>query len=173
MTNKNRLQFIALFSLTLLVTLGPYFYFLSIDVNKSQTTGNTVKEKTKQTRSIATIHKKVESSKLPTYTITVDKKDVSAWESGLYQALLAQGKENLTSIELVREKSFLWPMGQAKIEVESVKISLRNLKHEETSFRAMVDARNGKILQTWDQTIDDPANPRERLGFKLDPRYLE
>jgi hypothetical protein len=50
-------------------------------------------------------------------------------------------------------------------------VTLTNQQEAQSSFRAIVDAQTGKILETWDQTISDPADVRGGFRIKLDPRY--
>jgi hypothetical protein len=86
-------------------------------------------------------------------------------------SLKAQGGENLKEIKIEREKSLIWIKDEQALMVESVLVSLTNQQDSHSSFRALVDSQTGKILESWDRTLFDPATSKEGFRFKLDPRY--
>ena len=95
------------------------------------------------------------------------------WKAGLERSLLAQGGQTLKDIKISKLDSFIWSVGGQAVNVESVLIILENEKGELTRFNAMVDSESGKIIQTWNQPVIDPMNPRESEGVRIDPRYLQ
>ena len=94
-----------------------------------------------------------------------------AWEENIKSNLLRQSFDENYDIKLTKESSFTWDELGAPIDVDSVKVSLRNPSGETSSFRALIDKNNGKILRTWDRPVIDPINPREKRGIKLNPLY--
>jgi hypothetical protein len=98
-------------------------------------------------------------------------KTSSQWEKKLQKHLKAQARDSVKDIKVVKEKSLVYHQNQIPLQVESVLISLTNHQDVTSSFRALVDAKTGKVLETWDQTIFDPAEVRKEFRFKLDPRY--
>jgi hypothetical protein len=95
----------------------------------------------------------------------------SDWEDGLKKNLRAQGGAGI-EIRLTKLESFMWAINDTAIPVESVKIELEDKGGRTSKFNALIDSNSGKILQTWNQPIVDPVNPREVPGVKIDPRYL-
>lgn len=93
------------------------------------------------------------------------------WRGALEESLRHQGGSAIKDITIEREDSFIWSHEGIALHVETAKVTLRNQQDELSSFRVMVDAQNGKILQTWDPPVIDKANPREGFRLKLDPRY--
>lgn len=93
------------------------------------------------------------------------------WEDRLEASLKAQGGGSLKTIQIKTEKSFVWDREENPLFVQSVVVTLTNQQEAQSSFRAIVDAQTGKILETWDQTISDPADVRGGFRIKLDPRY--
>jgi hypothetical protein len=93
------------------------------------------------------------------------------WKNRLELSLKAQGGENLKEIKIEREKSLIWIKDEQALMVESVLVSLTNQQDSHSSFRALVDSQTGKILESWDRTLFDPATSKEGFRFKLDPRY--
>lgn len=104
--------------------------------------------------------------------IKINNKVSEHWEEGVEHALKAQGGDAIKDITITKIESLIWTQPGFAINVESVVIGITNLKGERTSFRALVDSENGKIIQTWDQPVIDSINPRENMGIKVDPRYL-
>ncbi len=93
------------------------------------------------------------------------------WEQKLKQSLRAQAGDSQLSIEIKKEKSIIWTKDENPLKVESVVVKLTNRQNVQSSFRALVDPQTGKVLESWDQTIFDPANVKENFSFKLDSRY--
>lgn len=93
------------------------------------------------------------------------------WEDNVKSSILRQAFDSDFEVSVVKEKSFLWKELGNEIEVDSVKVSLRNPAGETSTFRAIVDHNTGKVLRTWDRPIFDSINPRERPGIKLNPLY--
>jgi hypothetical protein len=93
------------------------------------------------------------------------------WKKQLEQTLRDQGGDFITDVEIKHERSLIWNRDDQPLRVESVMITLTN-KHKSLShFRAMIEPQTGKILETWDKTIFEPADKQEEFRFKLDPRY--
>lgn len=93
------------------------------------------------------------------------------WKPNLEKSLKAQGGESVKEINIRKVDSFVWNHDGVALFVESVVVTLKNQKNEETSFKALVDAQNGKILKNWDQPIYDPLHPKDNFKVKIDPRY--
>jgi hypothetical protein len=93
------------------------------------------------------------------------------WEQKLKQSLIDQAGDSQLSIEIKKEKSLIWTRDENPFKVESVIVKLTNHQNVESSFRALVDPQTGKVLESWDQTIFDPANVKDNFSFKLDSRY--
>ena len=108
--------------------------------------------------------------KLPSGASFVNKPSPD-WKNRLELSLRAQGGENLKEIKIEREKSLIWIKDEQALMVESVRISLTTQQDSHSSLRALVDSQTGKILESWDRTLFDPATPKESFRFKLDPRY--
>ncbi len=93
------------------------------------------------------------------------------WQDNFEKILVIQSGSKLRDLEVKKLHSFVWSVGGQNLNVESVLVSFKNEKNESTKFNALVDSQNGKIIQTWNQPVKDPGNPRENFGVKLDPRY--
>lgn len=93
------------------------------------------------------------------------------WETLLTDSLKAQGGDSLKDIKIVKEKSMVWTRDDVQLHAQSVVVTLTNKQEVQSSFRAVVDSQTGKVLETWDQSIFDPADVRGGFRFKLDPRY--
>lgn len=93
------------------------------------------------------------------------------WEPNLEKSLRAQGGDRVKDIKIKKVDSFVWNQDGVALFVESVIVTVKNQKNEETSFKALVDAQNGKILKNWDQPIFDPLHPKDNFKVKIDPRY--
>jgi hypothetical protein len=93
------------------------------------------------------------------------------WKEKLHESLLLQAGKSITDIEIKKEKSLVWVRDNNPLLVESVLISVKNNQNEQSSYRALVDAQTGKVLETWDQTIYEPADPREEFHLHVDARY--
>lgn len=94
------------------------------------------------------------------------------WKQALERSIRAQGGRSLKDVVFNPVDSFIWAHEGVALFVESVIVTIKNDKDEETTFRVLVDAQTGKILQNWDRPVIDPANPRSTFKVKLDPRYL-
>jgi hypothetical protein len=106
-------------------------------------------------------------------TLTVVNRPSPDWEEGLLNAFRAQGGQAIKQMNLKKVDSFVWIHDGLALFVESVIVSLKSDQNRETTFRVLVDAQNGKILQHWDQPIVESGNPRENFRIKLDPRNHE
>ena len=93
------------------------------------------------------------------------------WEPNLEKSLRAQGGDSVKEIAIKKVDSFVWNHDGVALFVESVVVTVKNHKNEETSFKALVDAQNGKILKNWDQPIFDPLHPKDNFKVRIDPRY--
>ena len=93
------------------------------------------------------------------------------WKKRLETSLKAQAGNSLKSMKIQKESSLVWMRDENPILVESVIVTLTNHQKVQSSFRALVDSQTGKVLESWDQTIFDPANVRDGFHLKLDPRY--
>lgn len=115
-------------------------------------------------------HKKDPLTRLPA-SVSYANKPSSRWQKKLETNLRAQASDNLKQVWIKKENSLVWTRDDNALMVESVVVRLTNKQDEESSFRALVDSETGKILETWDRSISDPANVRGGFRFKLDPRY--
>ncbi len=93
------------------------------------------------------------------------------WKKQLEQTLRDQGGDFITDVEIKHERSLIWNRDDQPLRVESVMITLTNKHKSQSHFRAMIEPQTGKILETWDKTIFEPADKQEEFRFKLDPRY--
>ncbi len=94
-----------------------------------------------------------------------------AWKTTLEKNLILQGGGNLKKAEIEKVDSFDWKMGNAPIKVDSLIVKLEHVKGYKSSFRAIVDSSNGKILQTWDHPVNDNFDSKSKDGIKIDSRY--
>lgn len=93
------------------------------------------------------------------------------WQNRLETSLKEQGGDSLKNIQIKKERSLTWTRDEVPLSVESVIITLTNQQNEESSFRAIVDSQTGKVLETWDRTIFDPADVRAGFQIKLKDHY--
>ena len=93
------------------------------------------------------------------------------WQENLEESFKAQGGQAIKDIAIQKVDSFIWAQDGVALNVESVIVTLKNQKNEETTFRVLVDAQTGKILKNWDRPVYDPLNPRQNFGIKVDSRY--
>jgi Zn-dependent metalloprotease len=93
------------------------------------------------------------------------------WQPALEKTLRAQGGDSLKEVSFNKVDSFVWAHDGIALFVESVIVTIKNDKNAVTTFRVLVDAQSGKILQNWDHPIFDPLNPKDRFRIKIDPRY--
>jgi hypothetical protein len=94
------------------------------------------------------------------------------WEEKLVESLKIQGGEAVEEVEIKRLASLVWVQNDVGINVESVVVTIKGKDNKESLFKAMVDSQSGKILETWDRPIEDPADPRKGYRLKVDPRYF-
>ncbi len=93
------------------------------------------------------------------------------WKDKLEATLFTQGKGTLKKAEIIKVDSFPWKLGQLNVEVDSIIVKLEDIQGRHSSFRAIVDSSNGKILQTWDPPTIDNFDPKNKFGVKIDSRY--
>ncbi len=103
--------------------------------------------------------------------LKIANKASSEWEPNLEKSIRAQGGDSVKDIAIKKVDSFVWNHDGIALFVESVVVTVKNQKNEETSFKALVDAQNGKVLKNWDQPIFDPVHPKDRYKVRIDPRY--
>jgi hypothetical protein len=92
------------------------------------------------------------------------------WEEKLESKLKEQAGDSLKDISIVKERSLIWMRDQNPLHVEAVRISMTNQQDVKASFRALVDSQTGKVLESYDQTIFDPADVRAEYRLNLDQR---
>ncbi len=93
------------------------------------------------------------------------------WKAKVESHLKVLAGNDLKEIQIQTERTLVISRDNHNLLVESVVIKLTNTQNSRSSFRAMVDPQTGKILETWDRTVFDPAHVREGFRYKLDPRY--
>lgn len=93
------------------------------------------------------------------------------WKKNLEKTLFAQAGGTLKRVEIKVVDSFPWKVGAVELLVDSILVRLEGSKGQRSSFRAIVDATNGKILQTWDRPIIDHLDSKSDNGIRIDPRY--
>ncbi|MFL5784331.1 MAG: hypothetical protein ACJ76H_06985 [Bacteriovoracaceae bacterium] len=93
------------------------------------------------------------------------------WKSQLEKTLFTQGGGQLKKAEIEKVGTLDWKVGNVDVKVDSVIVKLEHVKGYRSSFRAIVDSSNGKILQTWDQPVLDNFSSKNSATVKLDPRY--
>lgn len=93
------------------------------------------------------------------------------WKEQIEKTLLTQAAGTLKNAEIEKVDSFNWRIGKVDVKVDSIIVKLEHTKGHRSSFRAIVDASNGKILQTWDHPVLDNFDPKTRHNIKVDPRY--
>ncbi len=92
------------------------------------------------------------------------------WKTNLEKSLLSQANGLLKSSEITKVDSFSWKMGKVDVPVESLLVKLVHNNGQTTTFRAMVDSTNGKILETWDLPQDENYAGHHE-GIHVDSRY--
>ena len=93
------------------------------------------------------------------------------WKEHLITSLKNQAGDNLKDIQVKKEKSLIWTRDSNPLSAESVLVTLKGNQGEETTFRAIVDSQTGKILESWDRPVSDPADVKAGFHLKLDERY--
>lgn len=119
-------------------------------------------------RTTASIPQSLPKAKI-TYTNSGSSHPV--WKEKIEKNLLAQAAGTLKEAQIEKVDSFNWKIGKVDVPVDSVIVKLEHTKGHRSSFRAIVDASNGKILQTWDHPVLDNFDPKTRYGVKVDSRY--
>jgi hypothetical protein len=116
---------------------------------------------------------------IPSNTKTEDLKKIKItnaispeWQKKVEKSLRFQGGDSIKKLEINKIESLIWAQNKQALNVESLQIKITDQKGVDVSFRALVDSSNGKMIQTWDQPVIDPVNPREEFRIKVDPRYL-
>lgn len=166
MTKKNYIVFIFILS------LGVFFYM------KNTTSNNIVNNKSQSpatSQSNASGTKIIDQNRKQLARIPSSLKYVNrpspVWKNRLETSLKAQSGTTLKTIKIQKENSFVWMRDKNPLHVESVVVTLTSQEAGESSFRALVDSQTGKVLESWDRTVSDPANVRGGFRIKLDPRY--
>lgn len=103
--------------------------------------------------------------------LSAGKLPSEAWKDALEKNIRLQGGNSLKEVLITKLDSFVLNHEGISLNAEAVAINLTNQKGEATTFKAVVDSQNGKILRTFDHPINDPVNPRATPGIKIDPRY--
>lgn len=93
------------------------------------------------------------------------------WQTNLENTLRTQGGDSVKDIEIKKVDSLVWTQDGVSLNVESVIVTIKNQLNQTTTFRVLVDAQNGKILNNWDQPIIEYADPTRQPRIKVDPRY--
>ncbi len=93
------------------------------------------------------------------------------WQTKLENTLRTQGGDSVKDIEIKKVDSRVWTQDGVSLNVESVIVTIKNHLNQTTTFRLLVDAQNGKILNNWDQPIIEYADPTRQPRIKVDPRY--
>jgi hypothetical protein len=93
------------------------------------------------------------------------------WKPNLEKTILIQGGNSVKDLEINKVDSFVWSQDGISLFVESVIVKFKNEHNESTSFRVLVDAQTGKILQNWDRPLIDPISPSHSFKLKVDPSY--
>ncbi len=108
---------------------------------------------------------------LPLKTAVASVPAPAVWKENLEKTLKTQGGSFIKNIDIETVDSFNWKVGKVDVRVDSIKVSLQNGNGQRSSFRAIVDASSGKILQTWDQPIIDNFSAKNGGTVKIDSRY--
>ncbi len=93
------------------------------------------------------------------------------WKEKLESTLKTQGGNFITKINIETVETFDWKIGKVDVRVDSIIVKLENIKGQRSSFRAIVDATSGKILQTWDAPVVDNFTAKSSGEIKIDSRY--
>jgi hypothetical protein len=80
-------------------------------------------------------------------------------------------KDSLSEMSFEKVEEIPWNYGGKKVNAQSYIVTLKNDVNATTTFRVLVDAQSGKLMESWDQPIYDPVNPRNNFKVKIDPRY--
>lgn len=94
------------------------------------------------------------------------------WRSNLKDNLVTQGGSFIKEIHITKERTFTFTKDRTPLNAHTVKIDLKNQNDEASSFRAIVDASTGKILETYDRTqFDQIGHNRKPASFKAQPVF--
>lgn len=93
------------------------------------------------------------------------------WKENLESTIRLQGGDAVKDVILNKVDSFVWSHEGISLFVESVIVTIKNHRNEETTFKVLVDAQNGKILRNFERPVFDPVNPKEGFKIRIDPRY--
>ncbi|MBA2406041.1 MAG: hypothetical protein H0V66_14795 [Bdellovibrionales bacterium] len=165
MTKKKYIALIVLCTIAFLI----YQRESSISVNNKNDTGPIMLIKPVAERAYIDLNRKP-IARVPASSNYVNTPSPD-WEKRLQSKLKHQAGDSLKEITIKKERSLVWMRDQNPLLVESVMITMTNQQDVESSFRALVDSQTGKVLESWDQSIFDPANVREGFRVELDPRY--
>jgi len=160
-----------LLSLFLLVGFGLIFFFrkeTTSTVSENKAVSITTPTISADRKVIDQKMKPIDRSPASTSYVNTPSPD---WEKKLVTSLKTQGGNSLKEIKVQKENSLVWLKDENPLLVESVIVTLINHQEMESSFRALVDSQTGKVLESWDRSIADPANVRDGLRIKLDSRY--
>lgn len=80
-------------------------------------------------------------------------------------------KDSLSEMSFEKVEEIPWNYKGKKVRAQSYIVTLKNDVNATTTFRVLVDAQSGKLMESWDQPIYDPVNPRNNFKVKIDPRY--
>lgn len=162
MTNKK------LFGLFFVAGLGIFFFY-------KKEAPHTVKKETVQAVIPQPVRRGIDQNRKPLDRIPASTSYLNTpspdWEKHLETSLKAQAGSSLKNIKIQKEKSLVWMRDENPLHVESVIITMTTTQEVQSSFRALVDSQSGKVLESWDRSIFDPANVRGGFRIKLDPRY--
>lgn len=92
------------------------------------------------------------------------------WQEKLEDGLKEQAGDSLKEIKITKERSLIWMRDENPLHVEAVTIAMVNKEDVKASFRALVDSQTGKVLESYDQTVFDPADVRAEFRLNLDQR---
>lgn len=168
MTNGNRLLLIAF--VVAVISAGVYLY--SKDSNivapKNQVKARpTTENKTALPTSQAPALAPTRSPASANYVNTPSP----VWKEHLISSLKEQAGDSLKDVQVKKERSLIWNYDSVPLSAEAVVVTVKNHQGEVTSFRAIVDSQTGRILESWDRPISDPADVRAGFHIKLDERY--
>lgn len=93
------------------------------------------------------------------------------WQAAVEASLWAQGKKSISDIKIDHLGSEIRKIDGNALKVNFLRITLVGHEGQLTKFNALVDASNGKILQTWNRPVYDSLNVRADFKLRVDPRY--
>lgn len=125
----------------------------------------TLKVELDKARALASVSESLHSP------ITTPATSHPVWKENLERTLRTQGGALIKNVKIEKVDSFDWKVGKIDVRVDSIKVSLQNEQGQRSSFRAIVDASSGKVLQTWDQPIIDNFSAKTSGTIKIDSRY--